>query len=116
MKAMSVKQSDTIDGMGIDEKTNTLVFLIMDPYPWVIEEIDHLTAFQKKVNNYYGYIKSKGYAKQYGDREFSGFRIEAVMKFRWTKNAEDFFSAGKRQLKEQGIEFIYTLAQGDVSI
>ena len=111
---MSVKQTDTIDGMGIDEKTNTLVFLILDPYPWVIEEADHLTTFQQKVNNYYGYIKNKKYKKQYGDREFDGFRIDAVMKFRWTKNAEDFFAAGKRQLRQQGIEFTYSLAGGDI--
>lgn len=113
---MSVKQSDTIDGIGIDEETNTLVFLILDPYTWVIEEFDHLKAFQDKVNAYYAFIKSGGYKKQYGDREFSRFRIEAVMKYRWTKNAEDFFSAGKRELRERGIDFTYTLSQGDGNI
>lgn len=110
---MSVKHTDKIDGMGIDEAADTLVFLISDPYPWLIEELDHLRTFQKKINNYYGYIQSKGYKAQYGDREFSSFRIEAVMKYQWTKNAEDFFYAGKRQLKEKGIEFTYTLAKED---
>ena len=115
MKEMSVKHADTIDGMGIEDATNTLVFLITDPYTWLIEESDHLDAFRKKINNYYGYIESKEYQKQYGDREFKGFRIEAVMKYMWTKNANDFFLAGKRALKEKGVEFRFTLAQGDAS-
>ena len=45
---MSVKETDTIDAMGIDESTNTLSLLITDPYPWLIQEYDHLKTMQEK--------------------------------------------------------------------
>lgn len=104
---MSVKETDQIDGMGIEEATNTLVFLIIDPYPWLIEEYDHLKTMQTKINNYVQYIESKGYTSQYGSRNFDGFRIRVALKYTPTDEGKLFFEAGKRQLKERGIGMEY---------
>ena len=57
---MSVKDTNTIDGMGVEKSTNTLVFLIIDPYPWNTGEYDHLKTFQQKINSYVAYIENKG--------------------------------------------------------
>ena len=48
---MSVKETNKIDGMGIEENTNSLVFLIADPYAWELDEYDHLKTMQTKINN-----------------------------------------------------------------
>ena len=48
---LSVKETDRIDAMGVDEKTNTLVLLVIDPYTWMIQEMDHILTLQKKINN-----------------------------------------------------------------
>ena len=60
---MSVRQANVIDGMGIDKDTNKLVFLITDPYAWVVQEYEHLTAIQAKINNYVRYIETKSYRR-----------------------------------------------------
>ena len=74
---MSVRQSNVIDGMGIDREANKLVFLITDPYGWAVQEYEHLTAYK------------------------------------YTENGEAFLNAGKKQLKERNIDFIYSVAKGD---
>lgn len=106
---MSVKETDRIDAMGVEESTNTLAFLIIDPYPWLIQEYDHLKTMQTKINHYVGYIESKGYAKEYGDREFAAFRIDVALQYTPTEAGTRFFEAGRQQLKDRGIHFKYTV-------
>lgn len=108
---MSVKQANVIDGMGVDKDTNILVFLITDPYTWAIQEYEHLKAIQTKINNYVRYIESGSYREQYKNREFDGFRIEIVFKYAYTENGEAFLNAGKKQLKERNIDFVYSVAR-----
>ncbi len=110
---MSVKQANVIDGMGVDRDTNTLVFLITDPYTWAVQEYEHLKAIQTKINNYVRYIESRGYREHYRNREFDGFRIEIVFKYPFTANGQAFLSAGKKQLLERNIDFIYSVAKGE---
>ena len=107
---MSVQNADVIDGIGVDDSTNTLVLLIIDPFTWEVQELEHLRAIQAKINNYVAYIESKGYGSRYRDRHFDGFRIELVFKYHWTPNAETVLSAGKYQLKQRGIAFVYSVA------
>ena len=104
---MSVKDPNKFDGMGIDENTNTLVFLISDPYNWVIQEYEHLKGLQSKINNYVGYIQNKGYRAVYRNREFDHFRIEIAFQYQYTENCERFLNAGRRQLKELNIQLKY---------
>lgn len=109
---MSVKQANVIDGMGIDKETNTLVFLITDPYAWLVQEYEHLKAIQTKINNYVHYIETKGYREKYRNREFDGFRIEIVFQYCYTDNGEAFLKAGQKQLKERNIDFSYSVVEG----
>ncbi|MEE3404079.1 MAG: DUF6572 domain-containing protein [Acutalibacteraceae bacterium] len=106
---MSVKETDIIDAMGIDESTNTLSLLITDPYPWLIQEYDHLKTMQEKINHYVAYLENKGYTKEYGSRTFDHFHIEAALKYAPTDAGKSFFEAGRQQLKQRGIRFAYTV-------
>lgn len=106
---MSVKDIDKIDGIGIDKNTDTLVFLITDPYQWQVQEYEHLKAFQQKINNYVAYIENRGYRAEYGRRTFSGFRIEAEFKYPPSEAGESFFIAGKKQLAERNIDFVWNV-------
>lgn len=110
---MSVQNADVIDGIGVDDSTNTLVLLIIDPFTWEVQELEHLRAIQAKINNYVAYIESKGYASRYKNRSFDGFRIEFAFKYHWSANAETVLSAGKYQLKKRGIAFVYSVAETD---
>lgn len=104
---MSVKDTGKIDGMGIDEKTNTLVFLIIDPYNWKVQEYEHLKGLQAKINNYVKYIETKGYESVYSGKNFDGFRIEICFKYQYTENCEKFLEAGRKQLTERNIKLKY---------
>jgi len=107
---MAVNDAYTIDAMAIDKNTNTLVLLIIDPYTWAVQELDHLKAIQKKINTYVSYITKKGYRSQYGDNtDFDGFRIELKCKYQYTRRGTAVFEAGKRQLKERNIDFVYSV-------
>lgn len=110
---MSVKDTNTIDGMGVEKSTNTLVFLIIDPYPWNTGEYDHLKTFQQKINSYVAYIENKGYESAYGSKAFDGFRIEAEFKYSPTEAGKSFFEAGKKQLAERNIEFVWSTVKKD---
>lgn len=107
---MAVNDAYTIDAMAIDKNTNTLVLLIIDPYTWAVQELDHLKAIQKKINTYVSYITKKGYRSQYGDNtDFDGFRIELKCKYQYTRRGTAVFEAGKKQLKERNIDFVYSV-------
>lgn len=110
---MSVKETEIIDAIGIEDSTNTLVLLIVDPYTWSVQEYDHLKALQAKINNYVRYIEAGGYKKKYGSRSFDGFRIEIEFKYQYSEKAVTVFEAGKRQLKERGINFRYAVVNAD---
>ncbi len=110
---MSVKDTDMIDGMGIEKDTNTLVLLITDPYQWVVDEYSHLKAFQKKINNYVAYIEGGGYRSQYGSKSFDRFRITAEFKYRPSKIGQDFLNGGIKPLAERNIEFVWNVVKKD---
>ncbi len=110
---MSVKETDRIDAMGVDEKTNTLVLLVIDPYTWMIQEMDHILTLQKKINNYVGYIEGRGYAEKYPDRQFDGFRIEVAFRYQYSDNCRQVLEAGSQQLRDRGIDFAYSIVTTD---
>lgn len=108
---MSVAEKDKIDGIGVDEKTNTLVFLIADHLPWIIEEYKHLKILQAKLNTYIAYIDSKQYKSIYRNKDFEQFRIEIVFKYQFTENCEKFLSTARAELKSHNIAIKYSVAK-----
>lgn len=108
---MSVMETDQIDSVGIDEKNNTLVFLIVDHLTWLVEEYEHLKLLQSKLNTYVAYIESRQYKSIYRNREFDSFRIEIVFKYQCTENCEKFLAAGRNQLKSHNIDVKYKVAK-----
>ncbi len=108
---MSVMETNRIDGMGIDEKTNTLVFMIADSLTWLVEEYKHLKLLQAKLNAYVLYIDSKQYKSVYRNKEFDGFRIEIKFKYQCTENCKAFIAAGRNQLKDRNIDVNYEVVK-----
>lgn len=110
---MSVMETNKIDSMGIDEKNNTLVFLITDHLTWLVEEYKHLKLLQSKLNAYVAYIESKQYKSIYRNREFDSFRIEILFKYQCTENCEKFLTAGRNQLKSHNIDVKYQVSKDE---
>ncbi len=106
---MSVKETNLIDGMGIEESTATLVLLAADPYPWELQLTDHLRTAQEKINQYVEFLQTGAFREKYPDKRLKGFRIEYVMKYPCPEKAVSFFEAGKAQLREIHIDFDYSV-------
>ena len=69
---MSILENSSIDGMGIDEDGQTLVFMISDHLDWE-NEGEHLLLLQDKLNAYLGYIEAKEFQEVYPQYEFLFF-------------------------------------------
>ena len=108
---MSVKDTDKVDRIGLDEKDNCLVLLIIDPYGFVIDEKSHLYALQEKLNNYIGFIKTKEYNRIYENKEFTSFRIEIAFKYEPSDNCARFLAECRHALKDEGIRLKYFTAE-----
>ena len=100
MNYRSIKNTDIIDGMGIEQAANTLVLLIADPYPWMIQEQEHINALEKKIRNYVAYIQSGEYRSEFGDRNFDAFRIEIQSRYFMTKLCADMVVALRATLDD----------------
>lgn len=108
---MSVRDADVIDAIGIEDSTNTLVLLIIDPFTWSVQEYDHMKTLQAKINNYVRYIESEGYKSRYPDKKPEGFRIEINFKYQFSDTIRKILEAGKKQLLERGIGFRYEVVK-----
>ena len=106
LKTMAINTPDVIDGMGIDESSNTLVLLMIDSAKWY-DEYRHLKAIQKKMNSYVRFIDKKGYKANYGDKDFTGYRIELYFKYNFSSACRSFLESGRAQLKQRNIDLIY---------
>lgn len=105
----SIKDPGVIDAIAVDKSSNTLVLLAIDPFKWSIQEADHLKAIQEKMNTYVRFIESGEYREHYPDNEFDGFKIVLRFKYQFSKHGIKFFEGGKKQLKERGIDFEYSV-------
>lgn len=99
---MSILENSSIDGMGIDEDGQTLVFMISDHLDWE-NEGEHLLLLQDKLNAYLGYIEAKEFQEVYPQYEFLFFSIEVYFQYAPTEDCMKFFEVMNQQLEEFNI-------------
>ena len=87
---MSILENSSIDGMGIDEDGQTLVFMISDHLDWE-NEGEHLLLLQDKLNAYLGYIEAKEFQEVYPQHEFLFFFVEIYFEYFPTNNYMKFY-------------------------
>jgi len=54
---VTVKQTATVDWLGLEKATGSIVLTIVDDLDWA-DETDHLLALQEKLNTYLAFIES----------------------------------------------------------
>lgn len=76
---MAITDYYKIDGLGISNKNNEeLILLITDNLSWEDERI-HLQHLQNKISAYINYIKTKQYKNSYPDMDIEKFTIDIHM-------------------------------------
>ncbi len=54
---MTVKQTGTVDWLGLEKGTGSIILTVVDDLDWA-NETDHLLALQEKLNAYLAFIES----------------------------------------------------------
>ena len=99
---MSVLDSETIDGMAVDEKEKALILLISDHLDWK-NEYDHLLRLQNKINSYITFCEEHQYTEFYEEDMIEQAVFEIHFEYEPPKKAMNFLEQVQRQVNELGI-------------
>ncbi len=101
---MSITETATIDGMGIDKNTGEVVLTISDHLDWK-DERGHLSAIEEKVNAYLGYLESGQLVEDMPEAAGRPPKIWLINKFHPSDDAEQVLENLKRVLAGNEIAF-----------
>ena len=105
---MSVEQPDTIDIVGIDKDTGTVVLTISDHLDWS-DSPSHQSTLQKKLNTYLAFVESGEIDKQYPSSKGRSVVFEVVFKYRPDRDALTFLSKVREIVEKAGFELRHRL-------
>jgi len=77
---MSLENIETVDAVGTEKGTNTVVLSIMDSWNWEDQE-RHLIALQDKLNAYFGFVESGQIYEAYPQATGKSLRIDIVSRY-----------------------------------
>ena len=100
---MSIIETNKIDGIGKAKDKRELMFLIADHLDWV-NEYEHLTILQEKINAYLGYIETKQFNEVYPNDSFDSFVIKIHFKYQISEKCSEFINVITKQLNEFNIK------------
>lgn len=72
---LNIERTATIDGIGYDKTTSTLVLLLADGMDWSNER-KHLKLLKEKLRSYFTYIETKQYMPKYSNVEKTEIQIK----------------------------------------
>lgn len=105
---MAIDKVNTIDLIGIDNKTGDAMLTISDHLDW--EDIStHLHVLQEKINTYLRFIESGEIYESYPKAKGKKIVIEIVGKYELSSEGKDFFEKAKPIIKEAGIDIQFNI-------
>jgi len=99
---MAVDNTNTIDLIGVDNKTGVVILTISDHLNWEETNI-HLGLLQDKINCYLRFIESGEIYETYPMAKDKKMVISVVKKHSLSKEGEDFINRAKKIVNEIGI-------------
>ncbi len=97
---MSIEQSNTVDFIGEENATGTVVLTIADHLSWD-REYEHLSMLQAKLNAYLAFVESGEIADKYSV-EGKQIRIDIVGQFPLSEKAFDFLLKAQLEVEKAG--------------
>ncbi len=90
---MSIDQTDVVDFIGLDPKTDEIMLLITDHLEWTGDDQFnklHMFLLQEKINAYVGFIESGEIYQRYPNANGRAFVIRVVAKYPMSDEAKTF--------------------------
>jgi len=87
----SIDQTDVVDFISLDPKTDEISLAISDYLPWDEDAKMHMFLLQEKVNAYLRFIESGEVYEAYPAAKGRPLVIDVLGKYRMTREAEAFF-------------------------
>jgi hypothetical protein len=100
---MSVVNTDKIDAIGIEKKSNLVVLTISDHLPWD-DNLEHLLLLQEKINCYISFIESGEIQEVYPMSIGKSCVIDLVCKYKVSNEGMDFLNAVRDILLKIGVK------------
>lgn len=101
---MTIEDTQTLDGAGIDEDTNETVLVISDHLSWQ-NEGEHFTLLEKKLSSYIDFVRSGQIYEVLPSSRGLPIRIRLIHEHAPTSSALAFLRAAQKQLAEIGFNF-----------
>jgi hypothetical protein len=102
---MSMEQTKTVDAIGLDNATNSVILSISDHLDWLGQADNHLFLLQEKLNSYLSFIESKEMIEVYPDAKDRKIAIDIVYKYPLSEQAQEFYEKVEKIIKNAGVEF-----------
>lgn len=77
---MSLDNIETVDAVGTENGTNTVVLSIMDSWDWEDKQ-KHLAALQNKLDAYFGFVESGQIYEAYPEATGKSLRIDIISRY-----------------------------------
>lgn len=103
---MSVEQPNTIDIIGIDKETGSVVLTISDHLDWS-DSPSHQLILQKKLNTYLSFVESGEINTQYPSSKGRSVVLEVVFKNCPDHGALQFLGKVSEIVQAAGFQFRY---------
>jgi hypothetical protein len=99
---MSIVDSNNIDAIGIERKSNSAILTISDHLVWD-DDTDHLLLLQNKLNSYVSFIESGQLVEIYPNASGRSLIIDIVCKYPLNKKGRDFIEEVEKVIEKIGI-------------
>ena len=108
---MSIKQTNVVDFIGIDNTTGDVVLTISDHLMWPESDNEHFLLLQEKLNTYLSFIESGELLETYPNAEGRAVLIEVVCKYPLGEKAKLFFENAAAVIQAADYTLKFSLLQ-----
>ncbi len=99
---MSIEQPNSVDFIGTDGATGAVVLTISDHLDW-IDEDEHLSLLQAKINAYLSFVESGELTESYPAAAGKSVRIEVVAQYPFSMNSLTFMRKAATVIEQAGL-------------
>lgn len=107
---MSIEQSNTVDFIGEDNATGSVVLTISDHLDWEQED-QHLSLLQAKLNTYLAFVEGGEIAEKYPTAQGKEIRIEIVAQYALSDKALNFLRKAQPVVERAGFSLSWRLLE-----
>ncbi len=98
---MSVEQTDVVDVVSVDARTDCVVLTITDHLDWN-DSVGHQTVLQKKFNAYLAFVESGEILERYPEAKGRRVSFHVVFKYKPDDEGKKFLARARQVIESAG--------------